>query len=57
MKLDITDQEKQQISDALALAITSAGRAQKGRAPQISAVYKLVETDLTSLKLKVDTAK
>ena len=57
MKLDINEHEKTQLVDAINLAITSAARAQKGKSPQISAVYAIVERDLAALKLKIQDTK
>jgi len=57
MKLDLTDVEVTTINDALELAAKSAQRAQKGRAPQIEAVYAIVERDIRNLQLKLKTTK
>lgn len=58
-KLDITDDERTLVTDALDGAISSAKRQQnmKGKTITITEVWKQHERTLEALKSKINTAK
>ena len=58
MKLDITDQDKKNLTDAVELAITSARRAQKNaKQLDLESVWRKIEIELSELKVKIAGAK
>lgn len=58
MKIDINESEKATLLDALDKAQASAKRQQaSSKQPQLTAVYRKMETDITAMKLKLEDAK
>lgn len=58
MKLDINENEKAVLLDALDKAQASAKRQQaSSKQPQLQAVYRKMETDIVAMTLKLQDAK
>ena len=58
MKLEITEQDKKNLNDAVELAITSARRAQKNaKQLDLESVWRKIEIELSELKVKLAGAK